>query len=101
VRPQLLLVPLTSPLPHTATRDSDQPTGAPLRKSSFALGDTHCFSLRLRAYHFFDNTAFSASDLFFIESTIPHDTSPVFLYRRSYALAGLNQRVQVRRGVIW
>jgi RHS repeat-associated protein len=30
-----------------------------------------------------------------IESTLPHEASPVFLYRISYALAGLNQWVQV------
>src|ERR1700758_1564320 len=39
----------------------DQPTGVSLAQARFFPHDTHRFSLRLRAYHFFDSTIFSAS----------------------------------------
>jgi hypothetical protein len=39
----------------------DQPTGVSLAESDFFPHDTHRFSLRLRAYHFFASTTFNAS----------------------------------------
>src|ERR1700739_1264921 len=59
--PQRRFVPFLSPVPPAPAVHSDQPTGASLAKPCFFPHDTHRFSLRPRAYHFFASTTFSAS----------------------------------------
>src|SRR2546427_13240088 len=59
--PQRRFVPFPSLVPPAPTVHPDQPTGASLAEPGFFSHDTHRFSLRPRAYHFFASTTFSAS----------------------------------------
>jgi hypothetical protein len=59
--PQHHFVPFLSPVPPAPAVHPDQPTGASLAEPCFFPHDTHRFSFRPRAYHFFANTTFSAS----------------------------------------
>src|SRR5947209_17892817 len=59
--PQRRFVPCPSLVPPAPTVHPDQPTGASLAEPCFFSHDTHRFSLRPRAYHFFASTTFSAS----------------------------------------
>src|SRR5712692_9012995 len=58
---QRRIVSLSGPVAPAPSVHPDQPTGVPLAQPRFLPYDTHCFSLGLRAYHFFDSTTFSAS----------------------------------------
>jgi len=55
------LVPIPPPIRPTPSLHPDEPTGVSLAESDFFPHDTPRFSLRLRAYHFFVSTTFSAS----------------------------------------
>src|ERR1700730_14494507 len=59
--PPRRFVPFLSPVPPAPAVHPDQPTGASLAEPRFFPHDTHRFSLRPRAYHFFASTTFSAS----------------------------------------
>src|SRR5689334_18130848 len=59
--PQRRFVPFLSPVPPAPAVHSDQPTGVSLAEPCLFPHDTHRFSLRPRAYHFFASTSFSAS----------------------------------------
>src|SRR3989441_9541872 len=59
--PQRRFVPCPSLVPPAPTVHPDQPTGASLAEPCFFSHNTHRFSFRPRAYHFFDSTTFSAS----------------------------------------
>src|SRR5216684_10430 len=59
--PQRRFVPFPSLVPPAPTVHPDQPTGASLAERCFFSHDTHRFSLRPRAYHFFASTTFRAS----------------------------------------
>src|SRR6266436_4681204 len=54
-------VPFSSLVTPAPAVHPDQPTGASLAEPCFFSHDTHRFSLRPRAYHFFASTTFSAS----------------------------------------
>ncbi len=60
-RAQSSLIPISPPIPPTPSVHPDQPTGVSLAESYLFPHYTHRFSLRLRAYHFFASTTFSAS----------------------------------------
>ncbi len=59
--PQRRFVPFLPPVPPAPAVHPDQPTGASLAEPCLFPHDTHRFSLRPRAYHFFASTTFSAS----------------------------------------
>src|SRR5712692_7507990 len=59
--PQRRFVPFSALVPPAPTVHPDQPTGASLAEPCLFSYDTHRFSLRPRAYHFFASTTFSAS----------------------------------------
>src|SRR5258708_29885742 len=58
--PQRTFVPFSSLVSPAPTVHPDQPTGASLTEPCFFSHDTHRFSFRPRAYHFFASTIFSA-----------------------------------------
>src|SRR6266404_168227 len=59
--PQHRFVPFPSLITPAPAVHPDQPTGASLAQPCFLSHDTHRFSFRPRAYHFFASTTFSAS----------------------------------------
>src|SRR6266852_3355397 len=59
--PQRCFTPFPSLVPPAPTVHPDQPTGASLAEPCFFSHDTHRFSFRPRASHFFASTTFSAS----------------------------------------
>src|SRR5579862_5004729 len=59
--PQRRFVSFLLPVPPAPAVHPDQPTGASLAQPCLFPHDTHRFSLRPRAYHFFASTTFSAS----------------------------------------
>ncbi len=59
--PQRRFVPFLPLVPPAPAVHPDQPTGASLAEPCLFPHDTHRFSLRPRAYHFFASTTFSAS----------------------------------------
>ena len=58
---QRTFVPFLPPVPPAPAVHPDQPAGASLAEPCLFPHDTHRFSLRPRAYHFFASTTFSAS----------------------------------------
>ena len=58
---QRIFVPFSSLVTPAPAVHPDQPTGVSLAEPCFFSHDTHRFSLRPRAYHFFASTTFSAS----------------------------------------
>jgi len=78
---QRIFVPFSSLVTPAPAVHPDQPTGVSLAEPCFFSHDTHRFSLRPRAYHFFASTTFSASRSSACCATIFFSRPPYFAFQ--------------------